>query len=263
MHYIVRTFLTYRTAVQKREMQKPDLIIGMSHRFNRLVAADYDISPDRQAVLYHPIQLQDEAIVRAADEAATSRSVIKMLFVARISVRKGVQFIVELSKRLEDLTGQVQIDVIGGHTQWSDYRSHLDDLNPNIARYLGGMKHHDIVAAFNQADILLLPSVYEPGGIVVGEALSCGVCVVTSDAVGSAEVLDNDCHREFPAGNMDEFERQVRQLVEDLRNRRQELRRCAREQSAKHFTPDAIAKNLIQILEKAAMKDNPKELVSR
>jgi glycosyltransferase involved in cell wall biosynthesis len=263
MHYIVRAFLTYRAGIQKREMHKPALVIGMSHRFNRLVAADYGISPEHQAVLYHPIPPQDEATARAADEAANSRTVIKLLFVARISVRKGLQYVVELSKRLDDLAGQVQIEIIGGHTQWSDYRGHLNNLNPQIARYLGEMKHQDILAAFNNADILLLPSLYEPGGIVVGEALSCGVCVVTSDAVGSAEVLDSDCHREFPAGDMNEFEQQVRQMLEDIKIHRQELRQCAREQSKKHFTPDAIAKNLIQILEKATTKNGLAELPKR
>lgn len=249
MHYIVRAFLLYRVWVQKREIHKPDLVIGMSQRFNRLVAADYGISPDRQTVLYHPIPSLDEVTARATDEVANSRTTIKLLFVARISVRKGLQYIVELSKRLNDLAGQVQIDVIGGHTQWSDYRKHLNDLNPKIARYLGGMKHQDILTAFKDADILLLPSLYEPGGIVVGEALSCGVCVVSSDAVGSAEVLDSDCHREFPAGDMDEFERQVRQLIDDCRTRRQELRQAAREQACKHFRPEKIANDFCLLIE--------------
>jgi glycosyltransferase involved in cell wall biosynthesis len=258
MHYLVRAFLTYRTAIQKREMQKPALVIGMSQRFNQLIAKDYGISLDRQAVLYHPILPQDEITRCTADEAAQSRTIFKVLFVARISVRKGVQYIIELSHRLNDLAGQVQIDVIGGHTQWSDYRGHLKELNPQIAHYLGSMKHKDILESFNQADILLLPSLYEPGGIVVGEALSCGLCVVSSDAVGSAEILDSECHREFPAEDLNEFERQVRQLIEDLKTRRQELRQCAREQAQKHFAPDKISQD-ITILFESVVSDYDKE----
>lgn len=255
VHYIVRAFLIYRTWVQKREVQKPDLIIGMSERFNRLVASDYGISPERQAVLYHPIPPVDEATIQAADEAANARTGIKLLFVARISVRKGLQYIVELTKRLDDLAGQVTIEVIGGSTQWSDYRAHLKDLNPKTSHYLDSMKHQDILTAFNSADVLLLPSLYEPGGIVVGEALGSGVCVVTSDAVGSAEILDGSCHREFPAGDMDEFERQVRQLIDELKSNRQELRQSAREQSKKYFSPDIVAKQLIQTLEQVVAKN--------
>jgi len=250
MHYITRLILTYRSWLQKRELRKPTLILGMSQRFNQLLSQDYDVDPQRQGVLYHPIRQQDEAAAQTADAKAQDRSVIRLLFVARISVRKGLQYITELSHRLDDLAGQVQIEVVGDRTQWSDYRAHLKDLNPNTARYLGGKNNRDVMALYDDADILLLPSLYEPGGIVVGEALSHGLCVVTSDAVGSAEVLDSDCHREFPAGNMDRFEQQVRQLITDLKTRRQELRETARNQCQHYFTPPKIASDLVAVLER-------------
>lgn len=249
MHYLVRLFLTYRSWVQQRELQKPSLVLGLSQRFNDLIAADYHIPSERLAVLHHPIALQPVEEIQKTDEMALKREVIKLLFVARISVRKGLQYITELSHRLDDLKGQVQIELIGDRTQWSDYRAHLKDLNSNIATYVGSKKHKDVMVAFEQADILLLPCLYEPGGIVVGEALSRGVCVVTSDAVGSAEVLDGDCHREFSAENMDAFEQAVRQLITDIKTRRQELRDCARQQCQAHFDPARIAQKFITIIE--------------
>ncbi|MBW4418217.1 MAG: glycosyltransferase family 4 protein [Myxacorys californica WJT36-NPBG1] len=249
MHYITRVMLTYRAWVQKRELRKPSLIIGMSQRFNDLVAHDYGVEPERQAVLYQSARPQPLAEVQASDAAAASRSVTKLLFVARISVRKGLQYIIELSKRLDDLAGQVEIEVIGDKTQWSDYREHLKDLNPKVATYRGGMNYHDVSKAYNSADILLLPSLYEPGGIVVGEALSQGLCVVVSDAIGSAEVVEGECRREFPAGDMDQFEQQVRELIADLKLHRQELRQQAREQAARHFAPEKISADFIKLLE--------------
>jgi glycosyltransferase involved in cell wall biosynthesis len=250
MHYLVRAILIYRSWGQKRQSHKPTLIIGMSQRFNNLVAADYNVSPNHQAVIYQPILPQSEENVRDANDAAVRRTIVKLLFIGRISVRKGLQYIVELSQRLDDLSGQIQIDIIGGYTQWSDYRAHLKELNPKTAQYLGEMTHSEIMTAYDSADILLIPSLYEPGGIVVGEALSRGLCVVASDAIGSAEVIDGDCHRPFPVGDMDAFERQVRQLIEDLKTRRQELRQCAREQAQKHFDPDTIAKDLFHLFER-------------
>jgi glycosyltransferase involved in cell wall biosynthesis len=252
LHYIVRAILTYRVWEQKRQSLKPALIIGMSQRFNDLIAVDYNIPPSRQAVIYQPILQRNDENVRNADEAAACRTITKLLFVGRISVRKGLQYIVELSKRLDDLAGQVQIDIIGGYTQWSDYRAHLKEINPNTARYLGEMTHSDITAAYDDADILLVPSLYEPGGIVVGEALNKGVCVVASDAVGSAEIVKNECHRPFPAGDVDEFELQVRRLIDDLKTRRQELRQCARDQAQTHFEVNKIAEKLTSLLEQVA-----------
>jgi glycosyltransferase involved in cell wall biosynthesis len=175
-----------------------------------------------------------------------------MLYVARISVRKGLEQIVELSRRLDDLHGQVQIDVIGDRTQWSDYRGHLKDLNPRTSRYAGGLNHDKVMAEYERADLLLLPSLYEPGGLVVGEALSRGLAAVVSDEVGSGEPVDEEVCRKFPAGNVDAFERQVRRMIDDLRARRPALRAAARRQAIEHFAPDRVAGQLMELLHTAA-----------
>ena len=251
-HYLTRCFLGYRTWLQQRDLKKPTLVIGMSHRFNSLISKDYKIEPNRQRVLYHPIRSQDEEVIHKSDLAARERKVVKFLFVSRMSVRKGLQYIIQLSHRLNDLAGQVEIDLIGGSTQWSDYSSHLKDLNPEIAKYVKSMNRLELADAYNNADALLIPSVYEPGGIVVGEAVSHGLCVVASDAIGSAEVLEGNIIREFPAGDMDRFEQEVRKLVIDLNADRQSLRAEARAQCRKHFSPDDVAKTLIAYLQEAS-----------
>jgi glycosyltransferase involved in cell wall biosynthesis len=251
-HYLIRYFLGYRTWLQKRELKKPTLVIGMSHRFNNLISKDYEIEATRQRVLYHPIRSQDKDVVSQSDLAAQDRKTVKLLFVSRMSVRKGLQYVIELSHRLDDLAGQVEIHLIGGSTQWSDYSGHLKDLNPNTAKYIKSMNRTEIAEAYSNADALLIPSVYEPGGIVVGEALSYGLCIVASNAIGSAEVLEGNIIREFPAGDMDRFEQEVRKLVIDLNADRQSLRAEARAQCRKHFSPDDVAKTLIAYLQEAS-----------
>ena len=262
MHYITRSVLTYRAWVQKGEVQKPKLMIGMSERFNKLTAVDYGIDPKRQAVLRNPIWLQEPEDIEHADQLAQERQVIKLLFVARISVRKGVEYIIELTKRLDDLAGEVEIDVIGDRSQWSNYLPHLKDLNPRIAKYLGGMRQQQLKEAYDNADVLLLPSLYEPGGIVIGEALSHGLCIVVSDAIGSAEVVEGPSHRHFPAGDMDQFEREVRQVIQDIKSQKQALREAAREQCTKHFDPDKITQDLLLLLQQVSGKSVAEEVVA-
>jgi glycosyltransferase involved in cell wall biosynthesis len=248
MHYLTRMILAYRSAKQKQDVQKPALLIGMSRRFNELVAQDYGIDPRRQAVLYHPIRTATSDAPPLAERPAGS--VIRMLYVSRISVRKGVEQIVQLSHRLDDLAGTIQIDVIGDRTQWSDYTAHLRELNPRTARSLGGLNHPAVMAEYDKADILLLPSMYEPGGLVVGEALSRGLCAVVSDEVGSGEPVDDLVCRKFPAGELAAFEKQIRQLINDLQVRGQPLREQARLAAVEHFAPDKIARQLLGLFER-------------
>jgi glycosyltransferase involved in cell wall biosynthesis len=106
-------------------------------------------------------------------------------------------------------------------------------------------------ALLRDADALLVPSHYEPGSLVVGEALACGVPVVVSDAVGPAEVLDPRCCRTFPSGDLDAFEATVRALLPELRMGWDELSVLSRAES-EQFEPATIGAELHDILAAAA-----------
>jgi glycosyltransferase involved in cell wall biosynthesis len=251
MHYGVRLMLHFRAAVQRRQIQKPAMILGPGNRFNELLVQDYGIPPERLRVLYHPIQNSEDNAISSRD-CEVAPTPMKLLFVARISVRKGFEQIVELSRRLDDLRGQITIDVIGDKTQWSDYTGHIKDLNPRIAKYQGRVKHQEMQFIYSNADILLVPSMYEPGPLVVGEALSRGVCVVASSEVGSAEPISADCCRKFPAGNIDAFEAATRELIAEIHKNRVRLRLRAREQAELHFSPGIVSRRLITLLKEAS-----------
>jgi glycosyltransferase involved in cell wall biosynthesis len=253
LHYLARNVLKFRAFMQRREMQKPAMVLGLSNRFNQLLIEDYGVPPERLHVLYHPIEGAGDDSVEFHDADITP-SPMKLLFVGRISVRKGFEQIVELSRRLDDLCGEVAINVIGDKTQWSDYTGHIKELNPRIAKYLGRIKHREMSSIYDNAEILLVPSMYEPGGLVVGEALTRGVCVVASNEVGSAESISADCCRRFPAGNIDAFEAATRELIAEIRNDRVRLRQRAREQAKQHFSPQVASRRLITLLEEAVAK---------
>jgi glycosyltransferase involved in cell wall biosynthesis len=250
MHYVVRAMLIYRSMVQRRDLRKPKLIIGLSRRFNELLARDYSLPADRLVVNYHPIGTAGAPLGPERD-AEESHETIKLLYVSRISVRKGVEQIIELSRRLDDLQGQVEIQVIGNRSQWSDYTGHLKELNPRIAQRLGGIRHAQMQALYDNGDILLLPSMYEPGGLVVGEALSRGMCVVASDEVGSAEAVSTECCTIFPAGDMDAFERAARQMIAKRRRHRSELRKLASAEAVRLFEPEKAASELVAVFQRA------------
>lgn len=52
-------------------------------------------------------------------------------------------------------------------------------------RFLGFVNQSGLPEVYTASDILVLPSDYEPFGVVVNEAMLCGCCVVASDRVGA------------------------------------------------------------------------------
>jgi glycosyltransferase involved in cell wall biosynthesis len=246
-HYLVRSLLRMRTRVQRHELQKPRLIVGPSERFNRLLCEDYGAELARTRVLRHPVDVRRFGAVerRSADTGP-----VVLLYIARFSARKGLELITALSHRLADLAGEVEIKLLGGGSLWSDYSAHLKELNPDLAMYIGGVPASEMPKIYGTADAVLVPSHYEPGSLVVGEALAAGLPVVASDQVGPVEVVDRRVCRVFPAGDLDAFEREVRTIVADIRgDRRGAMEAMARQEANTHFAAEKIGLELLRILD--------------
>jgi glycosyltransferase involved in cell wall biosynthesis len=159
--------------------------------------------------------------------------------------------IVGLSRRLTDLEGQVRIAVYGGVTLWSDYRRMAAELDPRIASYHGSLPALELVNEYHSAHAVLLPSRYEPFGLVVGEALATGLPAVVSDEVGAGEPVSQLVCRRFADGDLDAFEREVRNLLEDLERDEQRIRSAAIAEARRLFSPEVVGSRLMAILREA------------
>jgi glycosyltransferase involved in cell wall biosynthesis len=56
-------------------------------------------------------------------------------------------------------------------------------------RFLGFVNQSQLPAIYTSADVMVLPSIYEPFAVVVNEAMCCGCPVMVSDRVGAARDL--------------------------------------------------------------------------
>jgi glycosyltransferase involved in cell wall biosynthesis len=176
---------------------------------------------------------------------------VKLLFVSRLAVRKGVEQVVELSRRLADMEGRVAIDVIGDASLFSDYRHLLEDANPAICTYLGVRTGEQVMEHLRASHALVQPSWYEPFALTVGEALATGLPVLVTTAVGAQEGVAADVCRRFDAGDIDALERETRRLVDELAvpGRAAELATLARDEARRLFASDVCARQIASALE--------------
>jgi glycosyltransferase involved in cell wall biosynthesis len=75
----------------------------------------------------------------------------------------------------------------------------------NRVRFLGFVNQSELPAIYRSADLMVLPSEYEPFAVVVNEAMCCGCPVAVSDRVGAARDLVLPVHPQFvfPCGNIE------------------------------------------------------------
>lgn len=250
---VVTGMLAGRALVQRYELPRADRLLAVSARFAEHLARDYKIKRERLGVVPNPIDLD---LFQPAATRSGDRPLLTLLFVSRISARKGVELVIELSHRLADLEGQICVRIVGGPTLWSNYLPLLSELNPAIARFEGQLSATQLAVLYSAADALLQPAMYEPFGLTVGEALACGLPVVASDEVGAMAGVDPRVGRTFPAGDIEAFEETVRLLVRELHEGQAEsLRRMARAEAERLFAPETIGEQLFAELTRVIEPD--------
>jgi glycosyltransferase involved in cell wall biosynthesis len=91
------------------------------------------------------------------------------------------------------------------------------DLGFSGAVFLGVQNQSALPALYSAADLLVLASDFEPWGMVVNEAMCCGLPVVVSDKVGAGAdlVADGINGLVYPAGDVSALADRMLRLVQD------------------------------------------------
>ena len=95
-------------------------------------------------------------------------------------------------------------------------RAASEDLGGRV-RFLGFVNQRQLPSVYAAADFLVLPSDYEPFGVVVNEAFSCGLPAIVSEACGSAGdlVRNGETGYVVPVGAVDVLAERLRTLAAD------------------------------------------------
>lgn len=108
----------------------------------------------------------------------------------------------------------------------------------------GGKNWREVAHYFSASDVLVLPSNSEPWGLVVNEAMSCALPVITSDACGASYdlVLNRNTGIVFPKNNREELELAMTTLAND-RHLRLQMGKNA-EELIKNYDPELLANEM-------------------
>ena len=88
-------------------------------------------------------------------------------------------------------------------------------------RFLGFLNQSQLPSAYCAADLFVLPSLFEPFGLVVNEAMLCGLPIAVSDRVGAKFdlVRPDENGYVFPAGDVEALAAILRQILPDPEKR--------------------------------------------
>lgn len=173
-----------------------DAVITCSHYMRDHVTDIYGLDDQRVAVIPNgidPLDLQpveDLDALRARFAEPHERLV---LLVGRLVYEKGFQIALEALPGVIERLGDVRFLVAGSGTAERDLRAQADALGlSEHGTFLGWIGDDVLHSLYRIADLTVVPSIYEPFGLVALEAMASGCPTIVADTGGLREVVPNE-----------------------------------------------------------------------
>ena len=141
------------------------------------------------------------------------------------------------------------LTVIGKSPEKSNLNKLIDDLDlEDKITFRSGISEKEIVKTYHDSDIAVIPSLYEGFGFGAGEAMACGVPLISTDSGGLKQVI-GDAALKIKPGSVNEIEEGILKLFTQEKIR-QELAKKGRERMEEFFDWKIAASAYIEVFKK-------------
>lgn len=182
-------------SIERRMARRADAVITCSHYMRGHVADIFDIDERRISVIPNGIDASDLQPVEDLESLRlrfASPNERLVLLVGRLVYEKGFQIALDALPGVMRRVRDVRFIVAGSGT-------HEDELKKQARRlgllphgtFLGWIGDDALHSLYRIADLCVVPSIYEPFGLVALEAMASGCPCVVADTGGLREVVPN------------------------------------------------------------------------
>jgi glycosyltransferase involved in cell wall biosynthesis len=134
---------------------------------------------------------------------------LRFIYAGQSSIRKGIPVLMEAWKRAQ--LRDAELLLVGS---WQLADSKLKQL-PSRVSYLGPVGPEKLRELYRESDVFVFPSFFEGFGLVILEAMACGLPVIASDRSAGPDVLGDLYGRVVTAGDIDQLAETLRWFAEN------------------------------------------------
>ena len=197
------------------------------------------------SVIMTAIDLLGATTLRPQSNRQKKSGELRIVFVGRCSRMKNLSGALRL---LAGLKGDVSFDLYGpveDAEYWRECQSIIAGLPVNVrVRNNGEIEHKEIARVFAEHDLLLLPTLGENFGHVIGEALAVGCPVLISDQTPWRNLESEGVGWDIPLAETERFQSVLQQCVDGDGEWHTALSSRAQSYAGKHASdPVAIEAN--------------------
>lgn len=194
-------------AAEHRITNQAQIVIACSRAMRTEVSTLFDVPSERIVVIPNGIDLDrwrvsDRERAKGAKHWQTDGA--RILFLGRLEWEKGVHTLLESVTALgAESDRDFELLVAGTGTYQATLKEQARDvIESGTVTFTGWVPEQELRELTSAADLVVVPSLYEPFGLVALEAGALGVPLVVSDRGGLADIVtDGTTGRTFPAGD--------------------------------------------------------------
>jgi len=140
-----------------------------------------------------------------------------VLFVGRMVYEKGPHILIEAAHRALMINNSLKFVLVGDGPMREQLMRRVYELGiAHKILFTGFIDDEKLIGLYQLADVCVFPSLYEPFGIVVLEAMAAGCPVIVSSIGGMQEVIDNDVDGcKVPPGDIEALKNAILRVTSD------------------------------------------------
>ncbi len=237
--------------LEEETAKNATLVVTISRYSLEKLQKHYNVDKAKARIV--PNGVDPEKFKPVSDKAAVKQQFglggkSAVLFVGSLILRKGLPFLVEAAKTVVKQKADAQFIIVGDGPLRNQLVSRLEAFGiADKFKFLNWLSEDELVAAYNCADVFVLPSIQEGQGIVLLEAQASATPVVAFNVGGVNEavvdgetglLVNRDCSGELADAVM-------RLLADDAL--RAKMGSAGRTFVVQNFTWDVCAERMLKV----------------
>lgn len=223
----------------KRELAEADFVLVQSEFGSRTIQA---LGVPASRILIVNLGLDTEKFCPRIGDRRPGP--LRVIFVGQLSRRKGVHHLIQAWRELQL---DAELLLAGNTTPAPPELLTAIQETPNC-KVLGHLRGEDLLSLYQQADILVHPSLAEGGCAAIYEGLGCGVpCIVSTHS--TSVVRSGVDGIVFPTGDVTALKSAILDLSTDA-TRRQRMGEAARQRAVESLSLAAFSREIAAIYRK-------------
>ena len=237
--------------MQKRVAPNLNQIICVSGSSKQDIVKEFQVEQNKIAIILNGIDVE-----KFVPNEKEKNEGYRLITTASADIPlKGLKYLIKALPGIVENFPDTSLDVIGKSPTDSKIRQLIEELGlEEKIQFHSGISAEEIVNLYHVSTVAVIPSLYEGFGFGAGEAMSCGVPLISTHSGGLRDVVE-DCALKIQPESVRDIQEAVIQLFQNPTQRR-ELSEKGRKRIEEHFDWKIAAQSYLDVFNKVIKSFN-------